>query len=99
MSDRNTHTVFSHLSQPKRLIGLTIDEAVIAVTGALFLALATQKIIVILSFMSLVYGLKKIKKNRGPRFLMVLLYWRLPHAITRFVLPRLPDSAVRFWKN
>lgn len=99
MSGRNTHTVFSHLSQPRRFIGLTIDEAVIAVTGALFLALAAQKIIVILSFMSLVYGLKKIKKNRGPRFLMVLLYWRLPHAITRFVLPRLPDSAVRFWKN
>lgn len=99
MSDRNAHTIFSHLSHPKRFIGLTIDEAVIAVIGALFLALSTQKIIIILSFMSIVYGLRKIKKNRGPRFLIVLLYWRLPYAITRFVLPRLPDSATRFWKN
>lgn len=99
MSPRNVHTIFSHLSHPKRYIGLTIDEAVIAVTGALFLALTTQKIIVILSFMALVYGLKKIKKNRGHRFLIVLLYWCLPHAMTRFLLPRLPDSALRFWKS
>lgn len=99
MGDKNGHYIFAHLSHPKRFIGLTIDEAVIAITGALFLALSAQKIIVILSFMSIVYGLKKIKKNRGPRFLLVLLYWRLPHAITRFVLPKLPDSAKRFWKN
>lgn len=99
MSDRNAHSIFSHLSHPKRYIGLTIDEAVIAVTGALFLALTTQKVIVILSFMSMVYGLRKLKKNRGPRFLKVLFYWCLPHAITRFLLPRLPDSAKRFWKN
>jgi hypothetical protein len=36
MSDRNAHTILSHLSHPKRFIGLTIDEAVIAVIGALF---------------------------------------------------------------
>lgn len=99
MADNNAHTIYSHLSHPKRFIGLTIDEAVISVIGVLFVALCNQKIIVILSFMSIVYGLKKIKKNRSPRFLIVLLYWHLPHAITRFVLPRLPDSATRFWKN
>lgn len=99
MTDKNAHTLFAHLSHPKRYIGLTIDEAVIAVLGALFVALSNQKTIVILSFMAMVYGLKKIKKNRSPRFLIVLLYWHLPHAITRFILPRLPDSATRFWKS
>lgn len=99
MNPRAAHTMFSHLNHPKRWIGLTVDEAVIAIIGALFLALSSQKTIVILSFMSMVYGLKKIKQNRGPRFLIVLLYWRLPHAITKFLLPRLPDSATRFWSN
>lgn len=99
MRDRNIHTISSHLSHPKRFIGLTVDEAVVAIIGALFLALSSQKTIVIMIFMSIVYGLRKMKKNRGPRFLIVLIYWHLPHAITRCVLPRLPDSALRFWKN
>lgn len=99
MREQNPHAVLAHLNHPCRLVGLTLDEGVIATIGMVLLVLVNQKLIVLFGAMALVYGLRKIKKNRSPRFLVVLMYWCLPQKLTRFVLPNLPDSAKRFWKN
>lgn len=97
MASNMNHRVLAHLDHPRRYFGLTVDELSIALVAALFIALSNQKIIVILSAALLVAGLKRLKKNQGPRFLLVLAYWYLPHAITRFILPKLPDSSHRYW--
>jgi len=97
MASNTDDRILAHLDHPRRYFGLTVDELAIALTAALFIALSSQKVIVILSAFLLVAGLKRLKKNQGPRFLLVLAYWYLPHGLTRFILPRLPDSANRYW--
>lgn len=97
MVSNTDHRILAHLDHPRRYFGLTVDELSIAVAASLFIALSSQKVIVILSAFLLVAGIKRLKKNQGPRFLLVLAYWYLPHALTRFILPKLPDSACRYW--
>ncbi|QDP73715.1 type IV conjugative transfer system protein TraL (plasmid) [Legionella israelensis] len=97
MALNTDHRILAHLDHPKRYFGLTVDELSIALVATLFIALSSQKVIVILSAFLLVAGLKRLKKNQGPRFLLVLAYWYLPHKLTRFILPKLPDSASRYW--
>ncbi|WP_419421627.1 type IV conjugative transfer system protein TraL (plasmid) [Legionella sp. D16C41] len=97
MALNTDYRILAHLDHPRRYFGLTVDELSIALAAALFIALCSQKVMVILSSFLLVAGLKRLKKNQGPRFLLVLAYWYLPHALTRFILPKLPDSASRYW--
>ncbi len=97
MAANTEHRILSHLNHPKRYFGLTVDEVIIALTATLFVALSSQKVVVILSAFLLMAGIKMLKKNQGPRFLLVLAYWYLPHGLTRFILPRLPDSSNRYW--
>ena len=97
MSSNSNYKMQAHLDHPRRYFGLTIDELCIALVAAAFITLSNQKLIVILSALLLVSGIKRLKRNRGPRYLLVLAYWYLPHGLTRFVLPKLPDSANRYW--
>lgn len=96
MSNMN-YRFLSHIDAPKRILTLTLDELVIAITGFMLLVISNQKIFVSLLSFSLLAGCRHMKKGNGPKALLVLAYWYLPKAITQFFLPRLPASHQRVW--
>lgn len=96
MSDIN-YRFLSKIDAPKRFLTLTLDELVVAITGLLLLIICNQKILVMIFGLTLLSGLRYLKKGEGPKALLILAYWHLPHAFTRFFLPRLPASYHRVW--
>ena len=97
MSNAVQFRFLTQLDKPKRFFSLTADEVVIAGTGFFLLAICNQKTVVALTSMALITVLRYLKKGEGPRALLVLAYWHLPHAITQFFLPKLPASHCRVW--
>lgn len=98
MNDNQRYKIYSNLDHPQRLFGFTLDEVFIAALGGIFLSVSNQKVLVILFSLSIMAGVRRLKKNKGPRFLLVLAYWYLPHFVTKWFLPSLPDSSKRLWK-
>lgn len=93
--DAAMYRFLNHLDAPKRWMGFTLDEVFIAVLSFLFLIFAQNKIIIIGIGLSVVMGLRVIKKGKSPRHLLVLAYWYLPSSVTQFILPKLPPSHCR----
>ncbi|QDQ41217.1 type IV conjugative transfer system protein TraL (plasmid) [Legionella geestiana] len=87
----------NHIDAPKRILTLTLDEVVVAGLGFLLLIVSNQKVLVALFSFGLLSGLRLLKKGQGPRVLLVLAWWHLPHGLTRFFLPDLPASHYRIW--
>lgn len=87
----------TELDRPKRLLSLTLDEAVIAGLGSLLLAVCNQKVIIAITGFLLLSILRYLKKGDSPRVLLVKAYWYLPNAFTQFFLPKLPASHLRVW--
>lgn len=87
----------NHINEPRRFLTLTIDELCIAVTAMLLLIVSQHKVGVALFGFGLLSALRFIKRGEKPQFLLVLMYWYLPHAVTRFLLPNLPASHHRIW--
>lgn len=87
----------NHIDAPKRILTLTFDELAVAVCGLIFLVISNQKILVVLFSFGLFTGLRILKKGEGPRVLLVLAYWYLPHGLTKFFLPSLPASHHRVY--
>ena len=98
MDNHQLYKVYSNLDHPKRIIGFTINEVVVAFIGVLFTALSEQKVLVILFSLVVLATLRRLKKNKGPKCLLVLAYWCLPRFVTKLILPNLPDSSKRLWK-
>ena len=97
MSTDYRYQFLSHLDAPKRYLTLTIDELLVAVTSLILLTASDQKIMVSVVSFGLVSCLRAGKKGAGPKALLVLAYWYLPHSLTRFFLPQLPASHHRVW--
>lgn len=93
----NAYKILAHLDKPKRWFGLTLDELLVVGVTSPFVVLCDNKIVVLLLAMAVFIGFRKLKKNKGPKFLLVMAYWLLPSKVTGFFLPKLPDSAKRFW--
>lgn len=88
-----------YLDEPKRVMGLTLDDCIIGGLG-LFLAMVGRHPILIglLSFGVRTF-IKRLKKGRAPSYLIELMYWYLPHPISRILLKRLPASYKRYWMS
>ena len=97
MSDALRYRFLTELDRPKRILSLTLDELVVAVTSFLLLALCNQKVMVAVLGLAAIAALRSLKKGGSPRVLLVIAYWRLPHAVTRFFLPKLTASHLRVW--
>lgn len=101
MRDEALYQVRHHLSSSFRILSLTIDELVvvgIAATTFFFLdGFLAKGLLLVISF-SLVSGLRYIKKGRGPKMLVVYMYWYLPSIITQFFMSKMPASYKRIWK-
>lgn len=97
MQNPTIYTVLSHLDAPLRYFTLTMDELVIAMGSLLLLVMSSHKLVVGVLGFSLFMLLKHLKGGAGPRALLVLAYWYLPHSLTKFFLPTLPASHMRVW--
>jgi len=99
MSSPNLYRLVSHLDEPRRYFTLSIDELCVAVFALLFLVVSSQKLLVVAISAGLLGLLRHLKKGRGPRFLVVLAYWHLPRSVMQVVVPKLPASHRRIWKD
>jgi conjugal transfer pilus assembly protein TraL len=97
MSNGVMFRFLTELDKPKRFVGFTTDEVVIAATGFLLLAICNQKAIVAITCFLTLSLLRYLKNGDSPRVLLVLAYWYLPSAFTQFFLPKLPASHLRVW--
>lgn len=87
----------NHIDAPRRYLSLTADELAIAILGFALLVASNQKILAALLSLSLLTGLRRLKKGAAPKILLVLAYWYLPNMFTQFFLPQLPPSYQRIW--
>jgi conjugal transfer pilus assembly protein TraL len=97
MSDAVMFRFLTELDKPKRYLGFTADEVIIAGFVFLLLAICNQKIVVGITGYILFCVLRYLKKGDSPRALLVLAYWYLPNTFTQFFLPKLPASHYRVW--
>lgn len=97
MSSPVFYRFFNSLDKPKRYFSLTMDELVVACLSLMLLIVSSQRILVAIAGFGLVTLLRRLKKNAGPKALLVLAYWYLPKTITQFFLPKLPASHCRIW--
>lgn len=97
MENPTIYTMLTLLDEPRRHLSLTIDELVVAGSGLLLLVCSSQKIMVSVVGSLLFESFRRLKKGGGPRVLLVLAYWHLPHALTQLIVPTLPASHRRVW--
>lgn len=88
---------FNHLDAPKRYVGLTLDEALLAALGLLVLLMASQTVLALMPIALAFTVLKRLKKGRHPRVLLLLAWWYLPQGLMQFFMPGLPASHCRLW--
>ncbi len=97
MNNLSCYRLVTHLDEPQRLLGLTMDEAAVGLLGLLLLVGTSNKIMLGLFCFLLYSGLKYLKQNQGPRFLLVLIYWYAPKEIGQMLVKSLPASYLRVW--
>ncbi len=101
MRDEALYQVRHHLSSPFRILSLTIDELVVIISALatfFFIDGIVAKGLLVAGSIGLVSVLRFIKRGRGPKMIVVYLYWYLPSFITQFFMSKMPASYKRIWK-
>lgn len=98
MSNENKYFICKRIDEPKRYIGLTIDEIVpiIAISGICFFfgSLATGFVLAGVVWCVI----RHFKKGQGTGWLLSLLYWHLPlHYLQGILFVKTPPSSARHW--
>lgn len=96
--DTAKFTIMQKIDDPKRYMGLTIDELV-PILLCTFLGWNTLGPLYGFSAATLAWiGIRYLKKGRGLGWLIGLLYWHLPTSILKGVLfKKTPDASNRHW--
>lgn len=97
MHNSSCYRLVKHLDEPQRFLSFTLDEAGIALLGLILLVSATHKLLLGLFCFGLYSGLKYLKQNQGPRYLLILIYWYAPKEIGQMLVKNLPASYLRVW--
>lgn len=92
------YLIFAHLDEPARFLTLTFEEVFIVSLSLLMLIGSNQKITIAALTAALIGILRYLKKGGGPKVLIKLGYWYLPHFLIQFFLPKLPPSYQRVWQ-
>lgn len=88
-----------YLDEPKRVMGLTLDDCIIGGLGLLLAMVGRHLILIGLLSFGIRTFVKRLKKGRAPSYLIELMYWYLPHPISRIFLKSLPASYKRYWMS
>ena len=97
MSCLAPYRLVSHLDEPKRILTLTMDELAVVGLSLMLLVVSNHKLIVITLGLLLFAVLRGLKQGRGPRHLLVLIYWHLPFWVGQLFVSHLPPSHARVW--
>ena len=98
MSNDNKYFICKRLDEPKRYVGLTLDEFVpIVIVNAVCFFLGSLVTGFALSG-GLWLVLKHFKKGQGPGWFLNLLYWHLPlHHLQGVIFVKTPPASLRHW--
>lgn len=99
MSNSTQYRLIAHLDKPKRFMSFTLDELLIVMVGLLLLVASNNKVLVGLFSFVLLSALKHLKQGKGPRFLLVQLYWFMPSTLSQIFVAHLPKSHYRKWRG
>lgn len=97
MNDEAMYHILSHLDEPTRYIGLTLDDCIIGGLTVLLVMFSSSKILLALIGIGIRAWVRHLKKGNPPNYLLLLMYWNLPHKVTRIFLKSLPKSHQRYW--
>lgn len=95
--DKELYQILRHLDEPKRYIGLTLDDLIIGGLTIFLVMVSSSKILVVLVGFCLRFGVRKMLKGNPPSYLLILMYWYFPHAVTQYFIRDLPPSHKRYW--
>jgi len=98
MSNENKYFICKKIDEPKKYIGLTIDEFVpiIVITGLCFFfgSLLTGFVLAGVVW----FVIRHFKKGQGTGWFLNLLYWHLPlHYLQGVLFIKTPPSSARHW--
>ena len=98
MSNEHKYYICKKIDEPKRYVGLTIDEFVpiVVITSLCFLfgSLITGFVLSGIVW----FTIKYFKKGQGPSWFLNLLYWYLPlHHLQGILFVKTPSSSLRHW--
>tara|TARA_B110000091_G_C13534188_1_gene357628 strand:- start:301 stop:609 length:309 start_codon:yes stop_codon:yes gene_type:complete len=102
MKNEELYRVRSNLNKPFKIMSLTVDELVIVVSSILTFFFCNELItkgLIVAGGMGLLWLVRMAKKDRGPKVLLVYLYWLLPSSVTQFFMCRVPASHKRIWTS
>lgn len=97
MNDESLYLILRHLDEPKRYLGLTLDDCFIGGITIVLIMLTSSKLMLILVGMGIREWVRRLKKGNPPNYLFLLMYWYLPHGFSRFFIRELPASHQRYW--
>lgn len=91
--------ILRYLDEPKRILGLTLDDFAIGVFTIFFVMFSSNKIKFLMFFIGIGVRMivRKIKKGNPPNYLLLLMYWYFPHSLTKYLFRDLPPSHQRYW--
>lgn len=99
MQESFLYQIVSHLDEPKRCIGLSVDELCVVILGLLLLTISNHKLLVG-ALCLVIYGfLKHLKQGNSPRFLLLQFYWHMPAILAQLFLRALPKAYYRLWRG
>ncbi len=97
MNEDAKYQILSHLDEPTRYYGFTLDDLALWTAVILLVVISPNKITMTLIGLCLKKGLGYLKKGNPPSYLLLLAYWYLPSSITQYYIKNLPASHKRFW--
>ena len=98
MSNENKYYICKKIDEPKRYVGLTLDEfiPIVAITGICFLlgSLITGFGLAGAAW----FTIRHFKKGQGIGWFLNLLYWHLPlHYLGGVLFVKTPPASARHW--
>ena len=97
MSEEAKYQILSHLDEPTRYYGFTLDDLALWTVVILLVVASPNKITMTLLGLGFKKGLGYLKKGNPPSYLLLLAYWYLPSSVTQYYIKNLPASYKRFW--
>lgn len=99
MDDESMYLILRYLDEPKRILGLTMDDYLIGGFTIFLVIVGSSKIVMALVGIGIRIGIRKILKGKPPSHLLSLMYWYFPHVITNIFIKNLPPSYKRYWTS
>lgn len=97
MEHEGLFQIMRHLDEPKRIIGLTIEDCVIGGCTVFLVMCTSSKILMMFAGIGIRTLVKSVLKGNSPSFLLLLAYWNFPYVITKNFIKQLPPSHKRYW--